>query len=34
MSNGMLLAAGDFDVVKLLTLDNNAGDLENGARIH
>ncbi len=34
MSNGMLLAAGDYDVVKLLTLDNNAGTLENGANIH
>lgn len=33
-SNGMLLAAGDYDVVKLLTLDNNAGSLENGSNIH
>ena len=33
-SNGMLLAAGDNDVVKLLTLDNNAGILENGSNIH
>ena len=33
-SNGMLLAAGDYDVVKLLTLDNNAGVLENGSNIH
>lgn len=32
-SQGMLLAAGD-DVVKLLTLDNNAGTLENGTSIH
>ncbi|MDD3303401.1 MAG: methionine--tRNA ligase [Clostridia bacterium] len=32
-SQGMLLAAGD-DVVKLLTLDNNEGFLENGTRIH
>ena len=30
-SNGMLLAAGDYDVVKLLTLDNNKGSLENGS---
>ena len=34
MSNGMLLAAGDYDVVKLLTLDSNDGILENGANIH
>ena len=34
MSNGMLLAAGDYDVVKLLTLDSNEGILENGANIH
>ena len=34
MSNGMLLAAGDYDVVKLLTLDSNKGTLENGANIH
>ena len=33
-SNGMLLAAGDYDVVKLLTLDNNKGSLENGSNIH
>ena len=33
-SNGMLLAAGDYDVVKLLTLDNNVGSLENGSNIH
>ena len=33
-SQGMLLAAGDYDVVKLLTLDNNLGNLENGANIH
>ena len=33
-SNGMLLAAGDKDVVKLLILDNNNGTLENGANIH
>ncbi len=33
-SNGMLLAAGDNDVVKLLTLDNNEGFLENGSNIH
>ncbi len=33
-SNGMLLAAGDYDVVKLLILDNNSGTLENGANIH
>jgi len=33
-SNGMLLAAGDNDVVKLLVLDNNAGTLENGSNIH
>lgn len=33
-SNGMLLAAGDYDVVKLLTLDNNAGFLANGSNIH
>lgn len=33
-SNGMLLAAGDTDVVKLLILDNNNGTLENGANIH
>lgn len=33
-SNGMLLAAGDHDIVKLLVLDNNNGTLENGANIH
>ena len=33
-SNGMLLAAGDDDVVKLLVLDNINGTLENGANIH
>lgn len=33
-SNGMLLAAGDNDVVKLLVLDSNQGTLENGANIH
>ena len=33
-SNGMILAAGDYDVVKLLTLDNNASVLENGSNIH
>ena len=33
-SQGMLLAAGDDDIVKLLTLDNNEGNLENGANIH
>ena len=33
-SNGMLLAAGDYDVVKLLVLDSNNGTLENGANIH
>ncbi len=33
-SNGMLLAAGDDDIVKLLVLDNNAGTLENGTNIH
>lgn len=33
-SNGMLLAAGDNDVVKLLVLDNNEGTLENGSNIH
>ncbi len=33
-SQGMLLAAGDYDVVKLLVLDNNNGTLENGANIH
>lgn len=33
-SQGMLLAAGDEDVVKLLVLDNNAGTLENGSNIH
>lgn len=33
-SNGMLLAAGDYDIVKLLTLDDNAGFLENGSNIH
>lgn len=33
-SQGMLLAAGDNDVVKLLVLDNNSGNLENGANIH
>ena len=33
-SNGMLLAAGDYDVVKLLVLDNNNGTLENGTNIH
>ena len=33
-SQGMLLAAGDDDVVKLLVLDNNSGTLENGSNIH
>ncbi len=33
-SNGMLLAAGEEDVVKLLVLDNNNGTLENGTNIH
>ena len=33
-SQGMLLAAGDNDVVKLLVLDNNQGTLENGTNIH
>ena len=33
-SQGMLFAAGDDDVVKLLVLDNNAGVLENGSNIH
>ncbi len=33
-SQGMLLAAGDYDVVKLLVLDNNKGTLENGTNIH
>ena len=33
-SQGMLLAAGDDDIVKLLVLDNNAGSLENGTNIH
>lgn len=33
-SQGMLLAAGDDDIVKLLTLDSNEGNLENGANIH
>ncbi len=33
-SQGMLLAAGDEDIVKLLVLDSNAGELENGTRIH
>ncbi len=33
-SQGMLLAAGDYDVVKLLILDNNKGTLENGTNIH
>lgn len=33
-SQGMLLAAGDDDVVKLLTLDENSGNLENGSNIH
>ena len=33
-SNGMLLAAGDKDIVKLLVLDSNNGILENGANIH
>lgn len=33
-SNGMLLAAGDDDIVKLLVLDNNNGKLENGSNIH
>ena len=33
-SQGMLLAAGDDDVVKLMVLDNNAGELENGTSIH
>lgn len=33
-SCGMLLAAGDEDVVKLLVLDQNSGTLENGSNIH
>lgn len=33
-SQGMLLAAGDDDIVKLLVLDSNAGTLENGTNIH
>lgn len=33
-SQGMLLAAGDHDVVKLLVLDSNNGTLENGSNIH
>lgn len=33
-SNGMILAAGDDDIVKILTLDNNNGILENGSNIH
>ena len=33
-SQGMLLAAGDDDIVKLLILDNNSGNLENGSNIH
>jgi methionyl-tRNA synthetase len=33
-SQGMLLAAGDNDVVKLLVLDSNNGTLENGSNIH
>lgn len=33
-SQGMLLAAGDDDIVKLLVLDQNAGTLENGTNIH
>ena len=33
-SNGMILAAGDDDIVKVLTLDNNNGILENGSNIH
>lgn len=33
-SQGMLLAAGDNDIVKLLVLDNNSGILENGSNIH
>ncbi len=33
-SQGMLLAAGEDEVVKLLVLDNNAGNLENGTNIH
>ena len=33
-SQGMLLAAGDNDIVKLLVLDTNAGALENGTNIH
>ena len=33
-SQGMLLAAGDDDIVKLLTIDNNLGNLENGSNIH
>ena len=34
MSEGMLLAAGETDVVKLLVLDNNNGKIENGTKIH
>lgn len=33
-SQGMLLAAGEEEVVKLLILDNNEGNLENGTSIH
>lgn len=33
-SCGMLLAAGETEVVKLLILDNNAGVLPNGTNIH
>ena len=33
-SQGMLLAAEDNDIVKLLVLDNNKGTLKNGANIH
>ncbi len=34
MLEGMLLAAGETDVVKLLVLDNNNGKIENGTKIH
>lgn len=33
-SKGMLLAAGDDDIVKLLILDSNTGELPNGTNIH
>ena len=34
VSQGMLLAAGETEVVKLLTLDGETGIIENGTRIH